>query len=163
MENNEQCTRPPTRVRTRRRLTSSAHSTHRHTSTRSQLIWRRGSARLSRYAGCLHATIAPARRNCPTFGYGAPAGVRFRKRVAGTTVEHSRSSTPRFSPPGQNMMRLLCLGAAMRPFGRRPTFHSTFDGAGRWATRVAQLSEPQRPGYLRRGLGPDSGPAWPFS
>ena len=59
IENNDR-TSLPTRARTRRCLTSSAQSAHRHTSTRSQLIWRRDSARMSRYAGCLHATIAPA-------------------------------------------------------------------------------------------------------
>ena len=40
------------------------------------------------------------------------------------------------------------MGAAMRTCWPEADLHSTVDGAGRWATREAQFSEPQRPGYM---------------
>ena len=88
-----ECTSLPTLVRTRRCLTSSAQSTHRHSSTQSQRIWRRDSARVSRHAVCLHAISAPAWRNSPTFRTDAPAGAHFRKRSAGPGS--SRVGVPR--------------------------------------------------------------------
>ena len=62
---------------------------------------------------CLHAISAPSWRNSPTFRTDAPAGVHFRKKVSGTRVEQSRSSTPRFSPPRRAQRTWELLSRAM--------------------------------------------------